>query len=98
MNTLSCQVQVISNEHDAGTVHFLKFGSNVAMLYGVPFVSKFMYFPWYHTMNSIIIPSILYNYIMPSIIYNPFYNIESVLYYTIHSIIYNPFYSIECLI
>ena len=48
-------------------------------LYGVPFVSKFMYFPWYHTMNSIIIPSILYNYIMPSIIYNPFYNIESIL-------------------
>ena len=47
--------------------------------YGVPFVSKFMYFPWYHTMNSIIIPSILYNYIMPSIIYNPFYNIESIL-------------------
>ena len=32
MNTLSCQVQVISNEHDAGTVLFLKFGSNVAML------------------------------------------------------------------
>ena len=37
--------------------------------YGVPFVSKFMYFPWYHTMNSIIIPSILYNYIMHSIIH-----------------------------
>ena len=59
---------------------------NKAIRYGVPFVSKFMYFPWYHTMNSIIIPSILYNYIMHSIIYNPFYNIESVLYYTIHSI------------
>ena len=51
----------------------------VAETYGVPFVSKFMYFLWYHTMNSIIIPSILYNYIMHSIIYNPFYNIESIL-------------------